>query len=69
MAETGIRVKDNGPLVVRGTFTIEDGDGNVMPVDKEVVGLCRCGQSANKPFCDGAHNAAGFASEVRATSE
>ncbi|MEE8093516.1 MAG: CDGSH iron-sulfur domain-containing protein [Gammaproteobacteria bacterium] len=27
------------------------------------VALCRCGQSNNKPFCDGAHKAAGFEAE------
>lgn len=28
--------------------------------DRETYALCRCGHSGNKPFCDGAHKAAGF---------
>ena len=30
--------------------------------DKPAVALCRCGQSARKPFCDGTHNRCGFQS-------
>jgi CDGSH-type Zn-finger protein len=36
---------------------------------KPAVALCRCGASANKPFCDGAHRSCGFESTVRATEQ
>lgn len=50
-------IKD-GPLTFRGHLRLHDKLG------KECVkmrgSLCRCGQSANKPFCDGSHERAGF---------
>jgi len=50
-------IKD-GPLRVQGLETFEGSDG---PIDAQPeMALCRCGRSANKPFCDGAHAAAGF---------
>ncbi len=53
----------NGPLMVEGSPlpTVTDAAGK--PVDtagKDKVFLCRCGHSANKPFCDGSHKAADF---------
>ena len=44
-----------GPLVVRGSFEILDGEN--LPVDprRGTVALCRCGGSKIKPFCDGTH--------------
>ena len=65
MSSPSVRVKDNGPLVVRGPIQLEDGSGATYQLDTEVVALCRCGHSANKPFCDGSHTSAGWDSTVR----
>ncbi len=58
---TKITVNNNGPLRVEGDFQICDPQGNAFGLaGRTVISLCRCGHSANKPFCDGAHNATGF---------
>ena len=49
----------NGPIEVSGSFTLRAGSGREAWSGRKAY-LCRCGQSANKPFCDGAHTAAGF---------
>lgn len=49
----------NGPCLLRGNFEIRSDDGeSVFRGDR--TALCRCGASANKPFCDGAHSQIGF---------
>jgi CDGSH-type Zn-finger protein len=56
MATTKITVKSNGSLKLEGDFELVDIDGNVYDVNgREIVSICRCGLSQNKPFCDGAH--------------
>ncbi len=35
------------------------GDQEVV-IEKGRVSLCRCGHSANKPYCDGTHKTVGF---------
>lgn len=61
MASTKITLNNNGPLRVEGDFEIHDPQGNAFGLaGRTVISLCRCGHSANKPFCDGAHNASGF---------
>ena len=45
----------DGPLLVRGPFTLRDQDGTVIASDRKVVALCRCGKSRRRPFCDGTH--------------
>jgi CDGSH-type Zn-finger protein len=54
-----IGIIDDGPLWVRGRIPVESADGFRYEVRNRVT-LCRCGQSKNKPFCDGSHVAAGF---------
>jgi CDGSH-type Zn-finger protein len=65
MSETKITANDNGPLVINGEIELIDGAGNRIET-KQATYLCRCGQSSNKPFCNGAHKAANFESKVRA---
>jgi CDGSH-type Zn-finger protein/uncharacterized Fe-S cluster protein YjdI len=56
-----IRPQKNGPLVVRGNLELCAGTGRT--IDRLTsVRLCRCGGSANKPFCDGTHASNGFQS-------
>lgn len=65
---TKIIVNNNGSLRIEGEFEIYDASGNQYDVSgRTVIGLCRCGQSANKPFCDGSHARCGFQSQVVAT--
>jgi CDGSH-type Zn-finger protein len=65
MADVTISIRDNGPILVRGGATIVDAEGKSWEV-KDIVALCRCGQSATKPFCDGNHKACSFESSPRA---
>ena len=56
MATTKVTVNSNGSLRLEGDFEIVDKNGNVYDLGgRELVSICRCGQSKNKPFCDGAH--------------
>ena len=57
--ETRVRASSNGPLLVTGGVRVLDADGNVL-YEGERAALCRCGGSANKPFCDGTHEKIGF---------
>ncbi|MFY9580626.1 MAG: (4Fe-4S)-binding protein [Gaiellaceae bacterium] len=56
---TEIRATPNGPLLVRGNLRIVGADGTEL-ARLERAALCRCGQSGNKPFCDGTHEHVGF---------
>ncbi len=49
----------NGPIRTEGPMEVTTGTGHRVAIKDRAI-LCRCGQSKNKPFCDGSHKAAGF---------
>ena len=63
MADVKIQASKNGPLIVSGSVDILDSQGELIRTENDVA-LCRCGQSANKPFCDGTHSKVNFQSVV-----
>ena len=64
---TKVIVLNNGPIRIEGDFEILDPAGAAFGLaGRTVISLCRCGQSANKPFCDGSHARTGFNDPVAA---
>ena len=64
MSEVTIKARANGPYRVDGPVRVLDADGTefVLPQGSAIV-LCRCGHSANKPFCDKSHRRVGFVAD------
>lgn len=64
MAQVKITVRPNGPYRVEapeGSVELVDVNGTQFDLTgKAAFSLCRCGGSANKPFCDGTHSRIGF---------
>lgn len=54
---------ENGPLLAQEVPVLTSHAGENIAPGKPTYGLCRCGQSKNKPFCDGSHTTAGFTSD------
>ncbi len=66
MTDVKVTVRNNGPLRLEGAVSLVDQDGRAFGLGgRSLVSLCRCGRSADKPFCDGAHKQ-GFDSVVTA---
>jgi CDGSH-type Zn-finger protein len=55
--------KPDGPYVVTGLAQLVNSRGEPIEA-KATMSLCRCGGSANKPFCDGTHWSVKFADET-----
>ena len=67
MAASKVTVRNNGPLRVEGDFEIVDMNGKAYGLaGRTMISLCRCGQSSNKPFCDGTHGKVAFDSMCEA---
>jgi uncharacterized Fe-S cluster protein YjdI len=56
---TAIEVMPGGPLVIRGKLSVKHTDGTVANKENTTA-FCRCGASANKPYCDGSHRKIAF---------
>lgn len=56
--ELEVTPSPNGPLLVRGRLRVRLPDGSSEELTR--AAFCRCGQSGNKPFCDGTHREVGF---------
>jgi CDGSH-type Zn-finger protein len=62
-----IKVRQNGSLLVEGEdVKLVDWTGAEYVVPKKPFALCRCGQSKEKPFCDGSHKTCGFVGDQAA---
>jgi len=64
MSQVKITVRPNGPYRVEdpnSVIELVDVDGNKYDLTgKTMFSLCRCGASANRPFCDGTHKTIPF---------
>jgi len=59
---------NDGPYEVRGRVKIVTEGGRTLQSEETEAWLCRCGQSASKPFCDGTHTKVGFRSDLDAAA-
>jgi len=67
MSNLKITVRNDGPYRLEGEINLSDQDGKPFGLaGRTMISLCRCGHSANKPFCDGTHAKVGFSSSVQA---
>jgi CDGSH-type Zn-finger protein len=65
MAASKITINNDGSIRVEGDFEICDPTGQPFGLaGRTAIGLCRCGMSENKPFCDGSHARNGFKDNV-----
>ena len=61
MPEVTIKLRENGPILISGPVTLTDHLGNTFDLTgKASIALCRCGQTKNRPFCDGSHKSCGW---------
>lgn len=59
-----VDISEKGPFIVKNLKRLTDAQDQPIEMEKDVIALCRCGASANKPFCDGTHRDIGFTGEL-----
>lgn len=58
-----IGVLDDGPYIVAGLEELRNSKDENLEISGKAA-LCRCGASANKPYCDGTHKKIGFTNKI-----
>ena len=66
MADVTIKAHKSGPYEVQGSVSVGDHQNKQYQDQGSTIYLCRCGQSSQKPFCDGTHSKVGFVAEETA---
>lgn len=64
-----IDVPEKGPFLVKNLPKLSHSNDQPIAMEKDVIALCRCGASENKPFCDGTHKDIGFTGERERSEE
>lgn len=64
MNEPIVEAKKDGPYLVKGPLKLVDTSGKETVIDRPWAAFCRCGQSRNKPLCDGTHSKIGFQADA-----
>lgn len=59
-----IKAAENGPYLIEVSEAKVKRDGKEEALSQKIIALCRCGQSSNKPFCDGTHRKVNFQAEA-----
>lgn len=59
-----IKINENGPILIEVSEAKIIKAGVEETISPKTIALCRCGQSSNKPFCDGAHRKCEFKGEL-----
>ncbi|MHB1586909.1 MAG: CDGSH iron-sulfur domain-containing protein [Acidiferrobacteraceae bacterium] len=57
-----ITMQADGPYLAEDVEVFDKNGKKFRAEPGKPIALCRCGASANKPFCDGAHRRTGFKS-------
>ncbi len=58
-----IKIMENGPILIDVSAAVVKKGDTEETFSGKTLALCRCGHSANKPFCDGSHKKAQFSAE------
>lgn len=59
-----IKAVENGPYIIEISEAKIIKSGSEEVLNQKTIALCRCGQSSNKPFCDGTHKKCEFKGEI-----